>query len=118
MLPGFLIWSGVTLVFVGIGIFCFVSKTPVGFFTGVKAPAVEDVKGYNHAVGRLWLVTGLGMELLGLPLLFVPQNSPWFLLTVLGTVWLCLGLMIAYLRIEARYKKKPKGPDKEEKDGA
>ena len=45
-------------------------------------------------------------ELLGIPFLFLKQNSAGFLLPVLGTVAISIGLMIAYHRILSRYQRK------------
>ena len=56
MIVAFVIWSVCALLFAGIGIWCFKSKKPVGFFAGVEAPKVKDTAAYNRAVGRLWIV--------------------------------------------------------------
>ena len=60
MLIGFIIWSSITLLLLGIGIWAWNSGTPVSFFSGVKPPEVKDVRKYNHsvAVGSLVCVCG------------------------------------------------------------
>ena len=53
------------------------SEKAVSFFTFVKASEVKDVKKYNHAVSVLWSTGTVLFEILGIPLLFIRQNSPW-----------------------------------------
>ncbi len=96
MLIGFLIWSIVALVFVGIGLSAWRAKEPVGFFTGVEPPKVKNAKKYNHAVSILWFSYAVLLEILGLPLLFLKQNSPGFVISILGTVFISIGLAVAY----------------------
>lgn len=102
---GFIIWISVSLVFVIIGFSAWRSRTPVGFFTFAKPPEVTDVKRYNHAVAVIWYVFAGCMCLLGLPLL-AGQNSPYVVISIIGTMWLCIGIAIAYCRVEKRYRKK------------
>ena len=81
------------------------SEKAVSFFTYVKASEVKDVKKYNHAVSVLWSTGTVLFEILGIPLLFIRQNSPWAIFLVLGTMFWVIGISVAYMRIEARYKK-------------
>ena len=104
MIIAFIIWTLIAFVFLAIGISCGKAKEPVGFFSFVKAPAVKDVKAYNKAVGCLWLVSALLLELLGIPFLFSEQNDPGFVVVMLGVVFLMIGMMIGYLKIEEHYK--------------
>ena len=53
MIIGLIIWSSVTLLIIGIGIWSWNSKKPAGFYAGVEPPKVNDVQKYNHAVGIL-----------------------------------------------------------------
>lgn len=101
---GFIIWTVVALLFVFIGFYAWNSDKPVGFFTGQKPPEVSDVKGYNHAVAKIWFVFAAAMELLGLPLL-AGQNSPYIMLSVIGAMFSVIGIAVAYVRVEAKYKK-------------
>lgn len=98
------IWSVVALIFVFIGIYAWTSDEPVGFFTGQKPPEVPDRKGYNHAVAKIWFVFAAVMELLGLPLL-AGQNSPYALLSVFGVMLAVIGIIVAYIKVEKKYKK-------------
>ena len=105
MIAGFIIWSVIAAVFVGFGVYCLMAKKPVGFWAGVKAPEVSDTRKYNRAVSRLWFVFAALFELLGLPFLFAGQNSPVYIISVLGTPFLCIGVMAAYHFIAEKYKK-------------
>ena len=105
MIIGFLLWSACTLLFLGFAVYARRSQQAVGFWANVKAPEVSDVKEYNRAVSNLWLIGAFVFELLGLPLLLAHQNSPLFMISILGTVMLVLGMMIRYSFIEGRYRK-------------
>ena len=104
MIAGFLIWTVISLILIGIGILDWRSEKAVGFFTGVKPPEVTDVRKYNHAVAILWFVYAFLFELLGLPFLFLKQNSPGFLLCVLCVPLISILLMIAYAVILAKHR--------------
>lgn len=105
MIAGFVIWTVCALLPVGIGIHAWNAKKPVGFFASEEPPEVKDPIRYNHAVSRLWIAFALLFELLGLPLFFLRQNSPVFILPILGTVFLCIGLILVYFRILAKHGK-------------
>ena len=104
MLIGFIIWSIVSAMMLGIGIWLYRSEEPVGFFTGVKPPEVKDVKKYNHAVGILWFVYAVLLEIMGIPFLFLEQNSAGFVPVMLGTILISIGLMIGYTVIERKHR--------------
>lgn len=104
MLIAFIIWSVVAVLFLGIGIVGRKSKGAVGFFTFVKPPEVNDVNKYNHAVSVLWIMAAVVLEIIGIPLLFLEQNSPMYILMIFVVVVLIIGMMIVYLRIESKYK--------------
>lgn len=106
MIIGFVIWSMVAVIFLGIGISSYKAKEPVGFFTFGNPPKVDNVKGYNHAVAKLWFAAAIVMELFGLPFLFCQQNSPVFVFLCLPIFVLIITMIVVYLRIEAKYKKK------------
>ena len=107
MLPAFLLWTLLALLFIGIGIYVRKMNRPAAFFAFRKeGPQVTDIQKYNRSVSTLWIVCGLLLELLGLPLLYVKQNSLALIIPILGTVFLCLALAIGYTKIYARYKAK------------
>lgn len=99
---GFAIWETCAVLFVGIGIACFVAKKPVGFFANVKPPQIRDVRAYNRAVGKLWLVFDAVFALLGISLLW--PDSPLILLSIVGLMWAIILMILVYLRIEQKYK--------------
>lgn len=101
---GFFIWTLITLIFVYIGITIRKSNIPVNLFTFGDAPKVNDIKRYNKAVSNLWLVFTILFEMIGISLLFIKQNSPFIILIVLGVVFLVIGIMLAYTKIESKYK--------------
>ena len=111
MIVGFIIWSSVGLIALGTGICAWKSEKAAGFYTGTEPPKVNDVRGYNRAVALLWFAYAGLFELLGLPLLFLKQNSAAFLWPVLGVVVITIGLMIGYSRILAGYSVKQKRND-------
>ena len=109
MIIGFVIWSIVFLVLLGIGIRTWKSDRAAGFYTGTKPPEVTDIRKYNRAVAVLWFVYAGLFELLGLPLLFLKQNKMGFLWSIAGVPVISIALMIAYQRILRRYERKKEG---------
>lgn len=102
---GFVIWSIVFAIILGIGIWSYRSEKPVGFFTGTKPPEVKDAKKYNHAVGILWFSYAVLLELFGIPFLFLEQNSAGFIPVYMGTIVISIGLMVGYVVIEKKHRK-------------
>ena len=104
MVIGFVIWTLVCLCMIGVGIWAWRSEKPVGFFTGSTPPKVKDTKKYNHAVAILWFVYGILLELIGLPFLFLKQNSAGFVPVYLGAIVLTIALPVAYTIIEKKHR--------------
>lgn len=103
---GFIIWAIVGCIFFGLGLCSFFSKSAVGFWANTKMYKVNDVKKYNHAMGKLWMAFGIVFIALGLPL-FDGQNSPWILFSIIGVMAETIVLMIIYtLVITPKYQKK------------
>ena len=106
MIAGFIIWAAVGLLFVGIGIYARFAQKPVGFWANAEMFEVTDVRAYNRAVGKMFIVFGVVFVLLGLPIL-AGQNSPWAIISVIGVVFEIIALMAVYTTvIEGKYKKK------------
>ncbi len=106
MIFGFVIWSVVFLVLLGIGIWAWKSDKAVGFYTGTKPPEVTDIRKYNRSVAILWFAYAGLFELLGLSFLFLKQKATGFLWVVLGVVVISIALMIVYNRILRKYEQK------------
>lgn len=104
----FIIWSIVGIVFIGMGIYdmCSKKEKPFGFWANAETLPVEDVRGYNKALGKLWCAFGVGFILIGLPLL-LGQNSPWVIISILGAMAETIITMAVYVTvIEKKYRKK------------
>lgn len=102
----FLIWAILGCCFIGLGVFSFLSKKPVGFWANSKMMEVNDVRRYNRAMGKLWCVFGMVFIILGIPLL-EGQDSPLILFSVIGLLWEAIVTMVVYTQIiEKKYRKK------------
>ena len=104
----FIIWSLMGVLFIAMGIYDISSKKakPFGFWANAEVASIEDAKGYNRALGILWCVYGVLFVLIGLPLL-AGQNSGSIIISILGTMFIGIGAMIAYVvGIEPKYRKK------------
>lgn len=97
------IWSACALLFVGIGIYDLRAKKQVGFWSNFKEPEMRDVRGYNHAVGLLFLGFAAVFELIGVLLFFVGESALG-LLVILAVPAEVIALILIYLRIERKYK--------------
>ena len=104
MIIGFVVWSIIAALFVGIGISGLKSKNAVGFFTFAKVPIVRDVKKYNRAVSMIWFMGAVLLEMMGAPLFFFEQNSPIFIFVVMGVLFLVIGMIISYIKVENKYR--------------
>ena len=106
----FVIWAIMGVLFIVMGIYVFNSKKtkPFGFWTNAEVMPVEDVKGYNRALGILWCVYGVLFTLIGLPLLILDeQNVGLIIISVLGVMFISIGAMAVYsIGIESKYRKK------------
>lgn len=105
MLSAFVIWSIVAVLFFGIGIKCRKSQEAVGFFTCAEPSKVKNVKKYNQSVSKLWIAGAVLFEAIGIPLLFIKQNSPIAFVIILEVMVWAIAMMIVYIKIEAEYKK-------------
>lgn len=103
---GFFIWSVLAIVFLGLGIWSWRSEKQVNFWSNTKSPEMKDIKKYNRAIAKIWFTFAIVYEALGLPLLFCEQNSPVFVLTIVGLIFLVIGMMGAYMVVENKYRKR------------
>ena len=103
----FIICAAMGLGFVGMGIYCFMAKKaqPMGFWANAEVEEMKDVKGYNRALGKLWIWYGIVFILLCLPMLG-GQNSATLIITILGVAFEAIIAMVVYVvGIEPKYKK-------------
>ncbi len=109
-LIAFIIWAIMGVLFIVMGIYDLNSKKakPFGFWANAEVVPIEDVKGYNRALGILWCVYGVLFTLNGLPLLvFDGQNSGLIIIPILGTMLISIAAMVVYVvGIEPKYRKK------------
>lgn len=103
----FIIWLAVGIAMFALGIYAILAKKAVafGFWANAKMFPVENVKGYNRAVGKLWCVFGVAFALLGIPLL-PGQNSGYIVITILGSLLEAIAAMVVYVTVvERKYRK-------------
>ena len=101
---GFVIWAIVGVIIISLGIISYFSRKSVGFWANIKPISVNNITGYNRAVGKLFVIYGMILTALGSPLL-LGQNSPLILLSVLGIMIETIVIMAVYsLYIERKYK--------------
>ena len=104
----FIIWSIVGALFIVMGIYISNSKKekPFGFWANAEVAPIEDIKGYNRALGILWCAYGILFTLMGAPLL-KGQNSGLIILSILGVMLISIVAMVVYVvGIEPKYGKK------------
>ena len=97
-LIAFVIWVIIGVLFIVMGIYDFNSKKakPFGFWANAEVAPIEDVKGYNRALGILWCVYGILFTLIGLPLLD-GLNSGLIIIPILGAMLISIAAMVAYV---------------------
>lgn len=102
----FIVWTVVSLIYVGIAIYTAKQKTAAGFFSNVPAPTdIKDVAAYNKAVAKIWLFFAVGMEISGIPFLFARQNDPIIFLSVAGVFALIIAIVFMYMKTYKKYRK-------------
>lgn len=107
-IKAFIIWLIIGILFIVMGIYEIKSKKakPFGFWANTDVIPVEDVKGYNRALGRLWCVYGVLFTLIGLPLL-EEQNTGLIIIPILGAMFISIAAMMVYVvGIESKYRKR------------
>ncbi len=102
----FIIWSIVAIIFFIMGLIDRKSDKPVGFWANAKVSEIENIPEYNNAVAKIWFVFAVVLELLGIPLLFIKQNSPMIMFAVIGMMILIIVIMVVYTKVEDKYRKK------------
>lgn len=101
---GFVICTIVAGIMLLIGWSSRKSEEAVGFFTWVNPPKVKDVRAYNHAVAKIWFFFASVLEISGISLFFLPQNSPLAALVSVVIMFFVIGMIVVYLKIEKKYR--------------
>ena len=107
-MAAFIIWTVMGCMFIIMGIVDIFSKKQkaFGFWANAQTLPIENIKGYNRALGILWIVYGVVLILLGIPLI-KGDDSPWLIITILGTMFEAIAAMAVYVVvIEKKYRKK------------
>lgn len=104
MISAFILWFCMGAVFIALGIYAFAAKNPVRFWNIQQKIEVSNSKKYNRAMAKMWLISAVLFIALGIPLLFLKQNSAWVVLPILGIMFWAIGVMIAYTVIEKKYR--------------
>lgn len=82
----FVIYLLVALIMIGIGVSQLKSKTPVGFYSGEKPPAAQelsDVAMWNKKHGEMWMIYGGIILFFGLAGTFlIGADASWQLILV------------------------------------
>lgn len=102
------IWAlcGIAIIALGISACYAKHAQPFGFWANVKVFEVTDLKAYNKAVGKLFIIYGGVFTLLGLPLL-AGQNNAWLVITMVGVAVSSIVAMAVYVTvIEPKYRKR------------
>lgn len=103
----FIVWLALGVAFIALGVYAILSKKEVafGFWANAKIFPVQDIRGYNHAVGKLWCVFGIVFALLGIPLL-PGQNTGYIIISILGCMAEAIAAMVVYVTIiEKKYRR-------------
>lgn len=102
---GFILWAGMGITIIILGILALFSKKPVGFWANIEMFDVSDCKKYNQAVCKLLCLYGVVFILLGVPLLD-KKNTPLILFSIIGILIESIAAMVLYTQvIEKRYRK-------------
>lgn len=100
----FVLWAAAGGFLMVLGVHALLSSKPAAFWANTEPPKIKDIKGYNRAVGRLFIAYGAVFILLGLPLV-LGQNKALILLSVLGVMLETIAAMAVYsIRITGKYK--------------
>lgn len=104
-----IVYGFVGMIMIGIGITQRKSKNPVGFYSGVEAPKVDevrDVKAWNKKHGIMWIIYGCCIMISAFGVVLV-EDASLILIPALGGITLPLPFMILYHhRLKNIYMKK------------
>lgn len=97
----------VVLIFVIIGISMINTKDkPIQYLSNTKKlPNVKDIRGYNKAIGKIFIIFALLLLPILSPVVLFAQNSKYSFLSILLMPFWVIGLIISCVFTEGKYKK-------------
>lgn len=97
----------VVLIFVIIGISMINTKDkPIQYLSNTKKlPNVKDIRGYNKAIGKIFIIFALLLLPILSPVVLFVQNSKYSFLSILLMPFWVIGLIISCVFTEGKYKK-------------
>ncbi len=102
-----ILWLLIAGLFIVLGILAFFAAKPVGFWANAPVERMQDVRGYNAAMGRLFIAAGVAFAVIGLPLMLAPDAPLALVASVLGAALWAIALMAVYeLAVAKRYRAK------------
>ncbi len=105
-LIAFLVFVLIGVFFVILGIYTYSSKKLQKFLVKIKPTNVDDISGYNKALGKLYAVFGIIVALTALPIL-IDSDSLLAVFSIVIVIFEYMILLLVYvLKIESKYSKK------------
>lgn len=97
----------VVLIFVIIGISMINTKDkPIQYLSNTKKlPNVKNIRGYNKAIGKIFIIFALLLLPILSPIVLFSQNSKYSFLSILLMPFWVIGLIISCVFTEWKYKK-------------
>ncbi|WP_329382569.1 hypothetical protein [Anaerofustis butyriciformans] len=97
----------VVLIFVIIGISMINTKDkPIQYLSNTKKlPNVKNIRGYNKAIGKIFIIFALLLLPILSPIVLFSQNSKYSFLSILLMPFWVIGLIISCVFTEGKYKK-------------
>ena len=77
---GFVIWAMVGVIIISLGIRAYLSGKVADFWANIKSISVNDIMGYNHAVGKLYLWSNI--DCIGITAAFRTEFSIYFTVSI------------------------------------
>ena len=78
----------------------------VGFWANIEIPEIEDVRGFNKAVGKLFITYGVVFILIGIPLIpsIFYKYKLLIFIPIIGTIFETIWIMVYFvMKIEKKY---------------
>ena len=72
----------VGVIIISLGIRAYLSGKVAGFWANIKSISVNDIMGYNHAVGKLFVIYGAIFDCIGITAAFRTEFSIYFTVSI------------------------------------